>query len=343
MTVTIRDVAKYLDLSITTVSRALDGYPDVSETTRQRVVQAAHDLGYIPNRAARQLRRQRTDTIGYILPSGLSRFSEAFSNEFISGLADEAAQNSFDLLISSALAGGDAEHQTYQRWVSARRVDGFVLNRVRHTDWRIRYLIEQHIPFASFEHSIDPLDYPSIHVEAVNSVSNLVTLLVTQGCKRIAYVGGPEFLTIHIDRLEGYRRGLAINHLPEDPTIVHLADLSSNGGYQAAKRMLWLPDPPDAIICVNDETAFGVLRAAHEAHRIVGVDLAITGFDGVQDAIYTEPPLTTLDQPVYDIARQLVRMVLAEIAGIPIPERQVVIEPTLRIRASTNKSLDLAP
>jgi LacI family transcriptional regulator, galactose operon repressor len=343
MTATIRDVAKYLDLSITTVSRALDGYPDVSETTRQRVIQAAHDLGYIPNRAARQLRRKRTDTIGYILPSGLSRFSDPFSNEFITGLSDETAENAYDLLLTSAPAGGEAEKQTYQRWASTRRVDGFVLNRVRNTDWRINFLVEQNIPFASFERSAGPFDYPSIHVEAVNSVSNLVTHLVTQGRKRIAFVGGPEFLAIHIDRLEGYRCGLAINRLPEDPTIVQLADLSSNGGYQAAKRMLWLPDPPDAIICVNDETAFGVLRATHEAQRIVGVDLAITGFDGVQDSIYTEPPLTTLDQPVYDIARQLVRMVLAEIAGTPIPERQVVIEPTLRLRASTNKSLDPAP
>jgi LacI family transcriptional regulator len=338
MSVTIRDVAKHLGLSITTVSRALDGYMDVSETTRQRVIQAAHELGYIPNRAARQLRRKRTDTIGYILPSGVSRFSEPFSNEFISGLADEAAQNSFDLLISSAPAGGDAEQQTYQRWVCARRVDGFVLNRIRQTDWRIRYLVEQHIPFASFERSIDPLDYPSIHVETFNSISNLVNHLIAQGCKRIAFVGGPEFLTIHIDRLEGYRHGLAINHLPDDPALVYLADLTSTGGYQTAKRMLWLPDPPDAIVCVNDETAFGALHAAHEAQRNVGVDLAITGFDGVQDSIYAQPPLTTLDQPVYDIARHLVRMVLAEIAGTPIPEYQVVIEPTLRIRASTTKT-----
>jgi LacI family transcriptional regulator, galactose operon repressor len=338
MTATIRDVAKYLGLSITTVSRALDGYPDVSAQTRKRVEQAALELGYTPNRAARQLRRKRTDTIGYILPSGMSRFSDPFSNEFISGLADETAQNAYDLLLTSAPAGGDAEKQTYQRWVSTRRVDGYVLNRVRNTDWRINFLVEQKLPFASFERSADLYDYPSIHVEAVNSVSNLVTHLVTQGRKRIAFVGGPEFLVIHIDRLEGYRRGLEINHLPEDPAIVHLSDLSSNGGYIAGKRMLWLTDPPDAIICVNDEAAFGVLHAAHEAGRTVGVDLAIAGFDGVQDSIYTEPPLTTLDQPVYDIARQLVCMVMAEIAGTPIPERQVVIEPIMRIRASTDKT-----
>ncbi len=337
--ITIRDVAKQLNLSITTVSRALDGYPDVAESTRQRVIQAANELGYSPNRTARQLRRQRTDTVGYILPSGMSRFSDPFSSEFISGLADEAADNNFDLILTSAAAVEEAEKRTYQRWVHARRVDGFVLNRVRRSDWRICYLAKEHIPFASFERSTDPLDYPSIHVEAVNSVSNLVTHLATQGYRKIAFIGGPEFLTLHTDRLEGYRRGLAINHHPEDPALVHLADLSSAGGYSAAKRMLWLPDPPDAIVCVNDETAFGVLHAAHEAQRIVGVDLAVTGFDGVQESVYSQPSLTTLDQPVYDIARQLIRMVLAEIAGSPLPERQVIIEPILRIRASTTRTL----
>jgi LacI family transcriptional regulator len=339
MKITIRDVAKHLDLSITTVSRALDGYPDVAETTRQRVIQAANELGYIPNRTARQLRRQSADTIGYILPTGMSQFSDPFSNEFISGLADEAAENNFDLLLTSAVAVQEAEKKTYHRWVRAGRVDGFVINRVRRSDWRINYLAGEHIPFASFERSTNSLDYPSIHVEAEKSVANLVTHLTSQGYKRIAFIGGSEFLTIQIDRLEGYRRGLAINQLQEDPALVHLADLSSTGGYQAAKRMLWLPDPPDAIVCINDETAFGVLHAAHEAGRVVGANLAVTGFDGVQDSIFVQPSLTTLVQPVYHIARQLMRMVLSEIDGTPLPERQVTIEPTLRIRASTTKQV----
>ncbi len=338
MTITIRDVAKQLGLSITTVSRALDGYPDVSESTRERVIQAANELGYIPNRAARQLRRQRTDTIGYILPSGMSRFSESFSNEFISGLADEAASNTFDLLITSASVGEEEEQQTYKRWVSARRVDGFVLNRVRVTDWRICYLSEMKIPFACFERSKDTFDYPSINVDGVESISNLISYLVTQRFKRIAFIGGPEFLTIHIDRLNGYRHGLKINDLPEAPGLVILADLTSSGGYQAAKRLLQLPDPPDAIVCVNDETAFGVLHAAREANRVVGVDLAVTGYDGVQDSIYTDPSLTTLDQPVYDIARRLVQMVINNIKGIQNSENRVVLQPTLRIRDSTRNT-----
>jgi LacI family transcriptional regulator len=180
MPVTIREVAKRLNLSITTVSRALDGYPDVAEATRQRVIQVANELNYLPNRAARQLRRKRTDTIGYILSSGSSRFSDPFFTEFISAVADEAAQNKLNLLISSALADGDVEQQTYQRWVCERCVDGFVLNRVRQSDWRIRYLAEEHFPFSSPERSIDPFDYPSIHVGNVTSASNLVDHLVSQ-------------------------------------------------------------------------------------------------------------------------------------------------------------------
>jgi LacI family transcriptional regulator len=336
MPATIRDVAKSLGLSITTVSRALDGYPDVSESTRERVIKAAHEMGYIPNRAARQLRRRRTDTIGYISPTGMSRFSESFSSEFIAGLTDEAAENNYDLLITSASAGRSQEQETYRRWVSTHRVDGFVINRVHRKDWRIRYLAEQQIPFASFERSTDPVEYASIHVEAHESVSNLVSYLAKQNRTRIAFIGGPEFLTIHNDRIDGYRSGLAENHLPEDPAFVVLSDLTSSGGYQAAKRLLKASNPPDAIICINDETAYGVLHAAREAHRNVGTDLAVTGFDGIENSIYAQPSLTTLDQPVYKIARQLVSMVLAEINGTTLTVKEVVIKPTLRIRDSTH-------
>jgi LacI family transcriptional regulator len=337
MPVTIRDVAKRLNLSITTVSRALDGYPDVSEVTRQRVVLAAHELGYLPNRAARQLMRKCTDTIGYILPSSASRFFDPFFAEYISAVADEAAQSNYDMLVSSAPVGGDVEQQVYQRWVCRQRVDGFVLNRVRQTDWRIRYLSEEHVPFTCLERSIDSLDYPSIHVENIESTSNLVNHLVSQGFCRIAFIGGPSDLTIQFDRFVGYCQGLTKHDIRYDPALVTQADLTSSGGYQEARQLLSLSNPPNAVICINDETAFGVLHAAHEAHISVGEGIAVAGFDGVQDLLYSQPPLTTVDQPICEIAHQLVRMLLAEINGETLPERHVVIQPILRIRDSTIK------
>jgi LacI family transcriptional regulator len=338
MSTTIRDVAKRLNLSITTVSRALDGYDDVAESTRQRVLETVREMGYIPNRAARQLRRQRTDTIGFILPASAPRFSDPFFSEFITGLGDEAVEHSYDLLISTALSGQEAEQQAYQRWAQSQKVDGFIINRLWESDWRVRFLASQRIPFMTLERSQDPEDYPSIQIEGKASIAALVNYLVETGFRRLAFIGGPSHLTIHADRYGGYQQGLAKNQIPFDPKLIAAADMTIAGGYQAAKRLLYIHDPPDAIVCINDETAFGVLYAAREAGRTVGADLAVTGFDGVQETKYSQPTLTTVDQPLYEIARQMVRMLLAEIAGQPFGERQVIIQPTLRIRESTGKS-----
>ena len=160
----------------------------------------------------------------------------------------------------------------------------------------------------------------------------LVTYLVEHGFQRVAYLGGPSELKIQADQLDGYRQGLEIADIPYDSMLVVVGDLTSSGGYLATKRMLSIPDPPDAIVCINDETAFGVLHAAHEMDILIGTELAVAGFDGVQASSYSEPPLTTLDIPVYDIARQLVKMLVSEIQRIAIPERRVVYQPTLLIR-----------
>ncbi len=164
MGITIRDVAKKLNISITTVSRALDGYADVSEETRQLVVQTAHEMGYVPNQAARQLRRRRSDSIGYILPSDRPRFSDPFFAEFVAGLGDEAAVHGFDLLVSTAPPGSPAERQAYERWTQSRKVDGIVLNRIHLHDWRVQYLAQVQFPFVTLERSLD-LDYPAVEVD----------------------------------------------------------------------------------------------------------------------------------------------------------------------------------
>lgn len=331
---TIRDVARRLNLSITTVSRALDGYTDVAVATRQLVVRTAQEMGYVPNRAARQLRRRRTETVGFILPGGTGRFDESFFSEFIAGLGDELAGQKFDLLVSIA-SDEQAEYDLYQRWLSGSKVDGFVLNRVRRQDWRMQFLAQQGKPFVALGCSADPLDYPCVQVDGSNGFIDLVRHVRENGFKRFAFVGGPDQLVSHIDRLEWFRSALEANGLAFDPAISLSADMTSTGGYQVAQFLLALPEPPDAILCVNDETAFGVLHAAHERGLAVGREIAVAGFDGVQDTRHTEPPLTTLDIPVYEIARLLVRMLLAEIAGDMLPDRQVKIKPVLLTRAST--------
>jgi LacI family transcriptional regulator len=330
---TIRDVAKKLNLSITTVSRALDGYDDVAEQTRQLVIEAARQMDYVPNRAARQLRRQKAETMGFIIPATSKRFDEAFFTEFIAGLGEELSNQNFDLLVSNATTD-DGERNLYHRWVNSHKVDGFILNRIHRHDWRVNYLSQQAIPFVALGKSHDGLTYPCIRIEGADAYLNLVQHIQENGFSRFAFIGGPNDLIDHIERLQWFMSALKKCGLQVDRTNVLSTDMSSTAGYEATRTLLTGSAPPDAIFCVNDEIAFGALHAAHEQGLTIGTDMAVVGFDGVQDAKHSEPPLTTLDIPVFDIARQLVDMLLKIIAG-EVVHSPVFIKPNLLTRPST--------
>jgi len=335
MVITIRKVAKRLGLSITTVSRALDGYDDVADRTRARVIRTAREMGYVPSRAARQLRRQRADAIGYILPASGSQFTDPFFSLFIAGLGDEATSHNFDLLVSTAAPGGTAERQIYARWVQSRLVDGIVLNRMRVRDWRAKYLAQNNFPFVAHGHTHLRLDFPYIEMDSRTVFILLVEHLVERGHRRIAYIGGPRDVTLQGDRFAGYQEGLTRTGIPFNESYIVEGDLTRNGGYHAAQQLLALPEPPTAIIGANDMSAIGAMRAAHERGLVVGRDLAVAGYDGTEDSEHTQPPLTTLKQPTYDTARQLVRMLIARIDGKDLAEPHVIIQPELIVRAST--------
>jgi LacI family transcriptional regulator len=330
---TIRDVAKKLKLSITTVSRALDGYDDVAEQTRQLVIETAKKMDYVPNRAARQLRLQKAETMGFIIPATSKRFDEAFFTEFIAGLGEELSNQNFDLLVSNATTD-DGERNLYRRWVNGRKVDGFILNHIHRHDWRVNYLSQEGMPFVALGKSHDGLNYPCIRIEGADAYLHLVQHIQEHGFSRFAFVGGPHDLIDHIERLQWFRSALKKCGLQVDRTDVVSTDMSSTAGYEATRTLLAGSVPPDAILCVNDEIAFGALHAAHEQGLTIGTDIAIVGFDGVQDAKHSEPPLTTLDIPVFDIARQLVEMLLKIVAGEAV-DSSVFIRPNLLIRPST--------
>ena len=334
MPTSIRDVAKKLNLSIYTISRALDGYDDVAVQTRELVIETANKMGYAPNRAARQLRRQKAETIGFILPSISNRFNEPFFAEFISGLGEALSSKNFDLLVSNATTD-NAERNLYHRWVNSHKVDGFILNRIRRHDWRVNYLSQWGIPFVALGKSHDAPKYPCVRIEAAEAYLNLVRHIQENGFSHFAFIGGPNDLINQIDRLKWFKSALKKCGLEVDPNNVVSTDMSSTGGYEAACTLLSSLAPPDAILSVNDETALGVLHAAREQGLTIGKDIAIAGFDGVQDSRHTEPALTTLDIPVADIARQLVLMLVENLSSQSLQAQDIVIEPELLIRAST--------
>jgi LacI family transcriptional regulator len=335
MPVTIRDVAKRLDLSVTTVSRALAGHNDVAETTRNRVVETARQMGYLPTHAARQLRRQRTETIGMVFPSSGSRFSDPFFTEFMAGVGDHVSQVHYDLLVSVTPAG-EQEKATYQRLVNSRRVDGFVLVRMRIHDWRISYLTEQGLPFVSFGRSETLEDAPHIGVDGRAGMRALVRHLVSLGHQRIAFIDAPPELTLSRDRLDGYRDGLEESGILHNNKLVLQGDLTRAGGYQAAKILLENPPIPTAIIGINDLTALGACHAAQDFGLAIGHEIAIAGFDGIEASEHSHPPLTTLYQPVYEIGRQVCEMLVQLIEGENLTQTQLLLQPRLIIRQSTS-------
>jgi len=333
--VTIRDLAEKLKLSITTVSRALDGYADVSEETRKRVILTAEEMGYEPSFAARQLRRKRADTIGYILPTSSPQFSDPFFVNFLTGLCDEAALLHLDLTVTSCPPDSEKEHSQYRRWVQGNRVDGIVINRLRTTDWRITFLLENQIPFVCLGQAENGDSFPSVAVDERNGIARLVAHLVEKGHRRIAFIGASPQLVLQRERFAGYESGLRAASIALMPELISHGDLSEDSGYRVTVELLALPDPPTAILACNDRMALGALRAAQEQGISVGPQLAIAGYDGIKETEYTNPAITTLHQPTYEIARILAGMLGKLIQGQPLENPHQTIQPELVIRPST--------
>jgi LacI family transcriptional regulator len=333
MAVTIKDIAERTGKSITTVSRALAGYDDVAPETKVLVRQVADELGYEPNLLAQRLQKQRTDTIGLILPTFGPRFSDPFFSEFLAGVGNRAARSGFDLLVSTQAPGVD-EVSAYRRKVQGRQVDGFIVVRTRRQDTRIDYLRRAGVPFVVFGRTEGTVDFPFVDEDGVLGMRLMADHLARLGYRRIACIAPPDELMFAHHRLRGLREGLAEHGIALAESLVFTSDLTQRGGYAAAERLLAGPVQLDAIAACNDLMALGAMSAAQGLGLAVGQDVAITGFDDIPMAEHSHPPLTTLHQPIYEIAATLTDMLLAIIAGQTLEQSQVILKPRLVIRRS---------
>ena len=330
--VTLKTIAKHTGLSVTTVSRALTNYSDVASETREKIFAAANELGYYPNQTARQLQKQRSDTIGLILPTYGPRFNDPYFSELIAGIGDELALYNFDLLLSTR-APGVNEIEAYRHMVEGRRVDGLIVVRTRKQDTRIAYLSGSSFPFVAFGRSDLEIDFPYIDEDGVTGFLELTNYLISLGHRRIAFISPPMDLTFSKYRLNGYLLALQQNGIAYQPMYVIQGDLTRRGGEDAARKLLELGEPPTAIVAANDLMALSAIYVAHELGLTVGKDISIAGFDDIPPADILS--LTTLRQPIYDIGRQLSEMLVKLILNKSIPEQQILLKPELVIRNST--------
>jgi len=334
MAVTLKDIARRVGVSVTTVSRALGGYDDVAEETRQRILQAAREMGYRPHIIAQSLQRQRTNTVGFIIPTAGPRFSDPYFTELLTGIGNEAAEHEFDLLVSTR-ASGAQEREAYERMVGSRRVDGFLVVRTRCRDERITYLLESGFPFVAFGRSDLDSDFPYVDVDGTKGLDEATQYLIDLGHWRIAYISAPLNLMFAHYRLAGYKRALERNGLPVREEWIAIGHLTQEDGYREGLKLLDLEPAPTAIIAANDMMALGAISAVQERGLVVGRDVVVTGFDDIPLAEHSHPALTTVHQPIYQIGTIICSMLIQVIHGEELAERHILLKPTLVIRESS--------
>jgi len=334
MPVTIRDVAEKVGRSITTVSRALNDYDDVSEETRRRIKKTAEEMGYQPSSIAQQLRKQRTDTLGLILPTFGPRFSDPFFSEFLAGVGNTAAKHGFDLLVATR-APGKEELDAYRKNIQSRRVDGFIIVRTRRNDPRITLLQKHKYPFAVFGRTTGNNSFPLVDENSALGMEMVVNHLAEKGHRRIAFIAAPQDLKFAYARFEGFKKAMENHNLPILPELMVNGDLTQRSGNKVARQLLSLSQRPTAIVASNDLMAIGALSAAHDLGARIGKDIALTGFDDIPWAMNTHPTLTTIHQPIYGIGSMVTEMLIKQIGG-EFFESPVILEPKLIIRQSSD-------
>ena len=336
MRATLKDIADRSGFSITTISRALAGYDDVSEKTRQQILKIADELGYQPNHIARQLQGQRTYTIGLIMPPRLHSDDDDFFSRLLKSMTYTAARNRYDVLVSATVPDS-SEMDAYRRIVGGNRVDGMVLARTFLDDPRIAYLQSVNHPFivlgrnAPFAAS----DFPYIDVDSEAGLRTLVAHMIARGHHHIGIILPPEDVTFTAYRLAGYQAALTEAAIPYRPEYCIHADLSFSGGEEAARLLLAKQPDITAIVGCNDWMALGAMHCAQELGHVVGDDFAIGGYDDIPAAAGAVPSLTTIRWPIYAVGEELTQRLLRFIAHDPDVERQQLIVPELIIRRST--------
>lgn len=329
------DVAREARVSITTASRALGGFSDVSPATRRIVEDTARRLEYVPNISAQRLRRRRTDMIGLILPADKAGFGEPFFNEFLAGVGEEAAALDRHLLLAAHPPGSAAERETYLRVVRGGWVDGVLLTRLRWMDERVRLLQERGFPFVANGRTGTDEGFPFIDEDSVAGLGLLVDHLVDLGHRRIAFVAGPDDLTLTRHRFRGFTEAMKLHNLPVSDRMIAHGDLRRESGAEAMARLLDQRPRPTAVVFCNDMMALGGMEAADVRGLVVGRDVAIAGFDGIAAGEHTTPGLTTLRQPIGEIGRLVCRTLVASIEGEGGDPQQLLLTPELVVRGST--------
>ncbi|HEX6499762.1 MAG TPA: LacI family DNA-binding transcriptional regulator [Micromonosporaceae bacterium] len=333
---TLDEVAARAGVGRGTVSRVVNGSPQVSAEARAAVEKAIAELGYVPNRAARALVTQRTDAVALVVSEPDDRvFGEPFFAGIVRGIS--AVLNESPLHLWLAMASSTAERRRVEHHLTGQHVDGVLLLSGHGGDTLPDLLAERGLPTVLGGRPLASNAAGSasfVDVDNVGGARLAVSHLAALGRRTIATIAGPLDMRAGVDRLTGYREALRAANLPGDDRLVVAGDFGEESGARAMGTLLDRVPDLDAVFVASDLMAAGALRVLRSRGRRVPQDVAVVGFDDSTVARHTDPPLTTVHQPVEEMGRRMARLLLARIAGDPDARSEVVLDTHLVVRAS---------
>lgn len=337
--ITIYDIAEELNVSPSTVSRALKGHYSIGKKTIKAVKELAVKRGYQPNTIAASLRRNKTNTIGVII----SWINRPFISSLISGIEEEANKSGYNVIISQSHDHYDNEVANAKALYSSR-IGGLVVSLAMETKKYDHFFqfIKNEIPVVFVDRVTKDLNADMVVIDNFAAGFAAVQHLIDQGCKRISHVGGSQHRNVYYERRRGYLNALEQNNIAVDEELDIQNDvLSSEEGFKIAEHLLNLPVPPDGIFCANDTSAVSIIQYAKRQGVKIPDDLAIIGFNNDPVSLIVEPQLSTISHPAVDMGRLAARQVLKHKEDLDLVASQsIVLNTEVIVRASSLRKKD---
>ncbi|TBR38430.1 LacI family transcriptional regulator [Marinomonas agarivorans] len=333
---TLKSIAEQLNISVTTVSRALAGYQDVNEKTRQQIEKVAQDLGYVPNLAARRLVTGKADAIGILLPVPYGDMRDHFLSNFLLhfGQALHAHDPNIDLVISYA-PEGEQELNTYRRFIDSQRVDAFLVMRTRRYDPRVDLLTLENVPFVTHGRTENADKHNWVDTDAQKGFEQVTQYLIDQGHTSIVLLNFPERIFTSQLRAEGYESAMQRAHLP---THVVTTELTEGTPYKVALDLLQSDRKFTGFICASDVIAYEVIKAANTLGIDPMQELGIIGCDNLPVSSLSQPSITTLRSSFDAHSQALIEILDPYLKGYTAPLRNKLVNYELVERQSTSTS-----
>jgi LacI family transcriptional regulator len=331
--ITIADVAEIAKVSKMSVSRVLNGQPGVSDKTRQRILEVIEQTGYVPN-SGPNVRPVGSKLIALLVPD----ITTTYMGEILRGVSGAAERLNYGLMLYTQGAVSNIQRTSYYLSIlGSSLVDGVLLVVPRDYEVIVGDLKQHDLPYVIIDHHSNPGDEPSVTATNRKGVLDAMRHLLALGHRRIGFITGRMDIACSQDRLQGYRDGLAEIGLPFDFELVREGDFLQLSGFRHGQALLQSENPPTAIVASNDIMAFGVMDAAKSMSFTIGQDISIVGFDDIDMASQTYPPLTTIRQPMADMGETALDMLVTLLQGRTMltPRRELPTE--LIIRESTSR------